>query len=97
MRRGTIVSKHSPKDILGAVNKKTGKNITEQQVKKLASGVTPSTIKNEDELRRLVKQVAAMAKVPLTEKTMNDIVAAVKSSGMNMGSLESLMSMMMKK
>ncbi|MCM3747389.1 stage VI sporulation protein F [Paenibacillus pasadenensis] len=91
------MSKHSPKDILGAVNKKTGKNITEQQVKKLASGVTPSTIKNEDELRRLVKQVAAMAKVPLTEKTMNDIVAAVKSSGMNMGSLESLMSMMMKK
>ncbi|OXM16664.1 stage VI sporulation protein F [Paenibacillus herberti] len=87
----------TPKDILGAVNKKTGKNITENQVKKLASAVTPNTIKNEDELRRLVKQVALMAKVPLTEKTMNDIVSAVKSSGMNMGSLESLMKVMIKK
>ncbi|ASS65112.1 Stage VI sporulation protein F [Paenibacillus sp. RU4T] len=92
-----MVSKHSPKDILGAVNKKTGKNITENQVKKIASGVTPETIQSEEELRKLVKQVASMAKVPVSEQTMNDIVKAVKASGMNMGNLETLMKMMIKK
>lgn len=86
-----------PKDILGAVNKKAGKNITENQVKKIASTITPETMQNEDELRKLIKQVAIMAKVPITEQTMNDIVKAVTSTGMNMGSLEKLMKMMVKK
>lgn len=91
------MNKDFSKDVLGAVSKKTGKAISEQAVKKIASGVTPSTLSNEEELRRLVKQVAAMAKVPVTEATINDIVKAVKSSGMSLGSIESLMKMMLKK
>lgn len=91
------MNKDFGKDVLGAVNKKTGKAISPQQVNKLASGVTPNTLQNEEELRRLVKQVASMAKVPVTDSTVNDIVKAVKTSGLSMNSIESLMKMMMKK
>lgn len=85
------------KDALNAINKKTGKNITEGSVKKLASTVKPSTMQNEAELRKLIKQVSAMAKVPVTESTINEIVSAVKKSGMNPNNMEALMKMMMKK
>ncbi|MCQ6558047.1 stage VI sporulation protein F [Paenibacillus mendelii] len=88
--------KNLSKDVLSAVNKKTGKVISENAVKKLASGVTAQTMQNEAELRQLIKQVAAMAKVPVAEGTINDIVSAVKKSGMTMGNVEALMKMMMK-
>ncbi|GIO42855.1 MULTISPECIES: stage VI sporulation protein F [Paenibacillus] len=85
------------KDALNAINKKTGKNITEGAVKKLAGTVKPSTMQNEAELRKLIKQVSSMAKVPVTESTVNEIVAAVKKSGMNPSNMEALMKMMLKK
>ncbi|WP_219836520.1 stage VI sporulation protein F [Paenibacillus sp. R14(2021)] len=85
------------KDVLSAVNKKTGKIVTENAVKKLASGVTADTMQDEDELRKLIQSVSAMAKVPVSEKTINDIVGAVKKSGMNMGNMEMLMKLMLKK
>lgn len=85
------------KDALNAINKKTGKNITEGAVKKLAGTVKPSTMQNEAELRKLIKQVSSMAKVPVTEGTVNEIVAAVKKSGMNPSNMEALMKLMLKK
>ncbi len=85
------------KDLLGAVNKKTGKAISENQVKKIASGVNPGTLQSEAQIRQLVKQVSAMAKVPVSEETVKEIVSAVKKSGMNMNNLESLIKMMVKK
>ncbi|WP_341278178.1 stage VI sporulation protein F [Paenibacillus sp. FSL H8-0537] len=91
------MGKNISKDVLGAINKKTGKNISENSVKKLASGVTDSTMQNEAELRKLIKQVSEMAKVPVAESTINDIVKAVKATGMNMNSMESLVKMMIKK
>ncbi|PZD93735.1 hypothetical protein DNH61_23120 [Paenibacillus sambharensis] len=90
------MSKNISKDVLNAVKKKTGRPISEKAVKKLASGVTPKTMQSEAELRKLIKQVSAMAKVPVTEETVNEIVSAVKKSGMNMNNMESLMKMMMK-
>lgn len=86
-----------PKDLLGAVNKKTGKKITENSIKKIASGVTPSTVHNEAQLRQLIKQVSAMANVPVSEDTIKEIIGAVKKSGMSLNSLESLIKMMVKK
>ncbi|MDF2835545.1 MAG: hypothetical protein K0Q63_1185 [Paenibacillus sp.] len=91
------MSKGIPKDVLGAINKKAGKNISENAVKKLASGVDANTMQNEAELRKLVKQVADMAKIKVPESTVNDIVKAVKASGMNPSSMESLVKMMLKK
>ncbi|MBH5317972.1 stage VI sporulation protein F [Paenibacillus sp. GSMTC-2017] len=91
------MSKDIPKDVLGAINKKTGKNISENTVKKLASGVDAKTLQNEAELRKLIKQVSDMAKIKVPESTVNDIVKAVKSSGMSPSSMETLVKMMMKK
>ncbi|MBG9793620.1 hypothetical protein ABD76_14440 [Paenibacillus dendritiformis] len=86
-----------PKEALNKINKKAGKNITENQIKKLAGSVKPSTLQSEAQLRQLIKQVAAVAKLPVTEATINDIVSAVKKSGMNPNNMEALMKMMMKK
>lgn len=91
------MSRNIPKDALNAINRKTGKHITESAVKKLASTVKPTTMQNEDQLRQLIKQVSAMANVPVSESTIKDIVSAVKKSGMNTQSMETLMQMMMKK
>lgn len=85
------------KDALNAINKKTGKKITEGAVKKLASTVKPSTLQNEDQLRTLIKQVSAMAKIPVSEETIQEIVNAIKKSGMNPSNMEAIMKMMMKK
>jgi uncharacterized protein YpuA (DUF1002 family) len=85
------------KDLLGAVNKKTGKKFSENAVKKIASGVTAETLQSETQIRQLVKQVSAMAKVPVTEETTQEIVNAVKRSGLNLNNLESLIKMMIKK
>ena len=89
--------KNLPKDVLNVIKKKTGKPISENQVKKLASNVTSKTLQSEAELRKLIKQVSAMANVPVSENTVNDIVSAVKKSGMNMNNMESLIKMMLKK
>ncbi|WP_169081829.1 stage VI sporulation protein F [Paenibacillus sp. PL91] len=91
------MAKDFSKDILSSINKKTGKSITESSVKKLASGVTAETMQDEAELRKLIKQVSDMAKVKVTESTVNDIVKAVKASGMSASNMEALMKMMIKK
>ncbi|WP_454191837.1 stage VI sporulation protein F [Paenibacillus sp. Marseille-Q7038] len=88
---------HISKDALNAINKKTGKKISEGAVKKLASTVKPSTLQNEDQLRTLIKQVSAMAKIPVSEETIQEIVNAIKKSGMNPSNMEAIMKMMMKK
>ncbi|OMF35174.1 hypothetical protein BK133_10690 [Paenibacillus sp. FSL H8-0548] len=91
------MAKDFSKDILNSINKKTGKSISENSVKKLASGVTAETMTDEAELRKLIKQVSEMAKVKVAESTVNDIVKAVKASGMSASNMESLMKMMIKK
>ncbi|WP_123040818.1 stage VI sporulation protein F [Cohnella candidum] len=91
------MDKKLSKDILGVVNQKTGKNITENSIKKIANTVTPDTLQNETQLRALIKQVSQMANVPVSEETIKEIVSAVKKSGLNMSNLEGLMKMMIKK
>ncbi|MCU6710025.1 stage VI sporulation protein F [Paenibacillus sp. J5C_2022] len=91
------MSKGIPKDVLSAINKKAGKNISENAVKKLAGTVDANTFSDEAELRKLIKRVADMAKIKVPDSTMNDIVKAVKASGMSPSSMESLIKMMIKK
>ncbi|OGX68267.1 MAG: hypothetical protein A2189_03410 [Paenibacillus sp. RIFOXYA1_FULL_44_5] len=85
------------KDVLNIVKKKTGKQIAEKDIYKLASGVKPSTVQNEDQLRKLIKQVSEMANVPVAESTVNEIVQAVKQSGLNTTNMESIMKTILKK
>lgn len=89
--------KNISKEVLQTVKQKTGKNISPQQIQKLASGVKPSTIKSEKQLKQLIKQVGAMAGIAVPESTMNEIVKAVKKSGVNPNNLEQMMKMIMKK
>lgn len=91
------MSRDFSKDALNAINKKAGKNITESAVKKLASTVKPGTTQNEAQLRQLIKQVSSMAKVPVSEATVQEIVNAVKKGGAGSSTMESLMKMMLKK
>ena len=89
--------KELSKDVLNTVKKKSGKNVSEKDIYKLASGVKPSTVQSEKQLRQLIKQVSNMVKVPVSESTINEIVSAVQKSGMNPNNMEALMKMMMKK
>lgn len=83
------------KDVLKAVKSKTGKSVSEKDIQKLASGVKPSTVQNEAQLRQLIKQVASLVNVPVSEQTINEIVQAVKGSNLNPNNMEALMKMMM--
>ncbi|MGG1876923.1 MULTISPECIES: stage VI sporulation protein F [Paenibacillus] len=91
------MNKSFHKEVLNAINKKSGKKISSGAVNKLASTVKPSTLQNEAQLRKLIKQVSAMANIPVSEETVKEIVAAVKKSGMNPNNMESLMKMMLNK
>lgn len=93
----TLGNKNISKEVLQAVNKKTGKHISPQQIQKLASGVKPSTVKNERQLRKLIKEVGAVAGVPVPESTVKEIVKSVKKSGVNPNNLEQMMKSIMKK
>ena len=90
------MSKNNSKDVLSAINKKTGKNISPNAVQKLANKVSSSTLNSEAELRKLIKQVANIANIKVTDQTMEDIVKAVKASGMSTSNMESLIKMMLK-
>jgi len=83
-------SKDISKDVLNAVKRKTGKNITDKEIKNVASGVGPSTIKSEQQLRQLIKQVSKMANVPVAEATVQELVGAIKKSSINPNNMEQM-------
>ncbi|UUZ79468.1 stage VI sporulation protein F [Paenibacillus sp. P26] len=89
--------KNMPKDVLNVVKKKTGKTVSEKDIYKLASGVKPSTMQSDAQLRQLIKQVSGLVNIPVSEQTMNELIQAIKSSKMNTNNMEQLMKMIMKK
>lgn len=91
-----MADKNTPKDVLNVVKKKTGKSIDEKDIYKLASGVKPSTMQNEAQLRQLIKQVSSLVNVPVSESTINEIIQSVKGSK-NGNTLEQLMKLLSKK
>lgn len=90
-------NKDISKDVLNVVKKKTGKSVTSKDIEKLASGVNPSTLQSETQLRQLIKQVSGLVNVKVSEETINDIVQAVKSSKLDSNNMQQLMNMMMGK
>lgn len=87
--------KDMSKDVLKAVKSKTGKSVTQKDIHKLASNVKPGTMQSEEQLRQLIKQVASLVNVPVSEQTTSEIVKAVKGSNLNPNNMEALMKMMM--
>ncbi|MNP70057.1 hypothetical protein D3C76_1662410 [compost metagenome] len=51
-------------------------------------------MQSEDQLRQLIRQVASLVNVPVSESTMNDIIKAVKGSNLNPNNMDALMKMM---
>lgn len=91
------MDKKLSKEVLGVVTKKTGRKISEDALKRIADGVTPSTLQSEKQIRQLVKQVSAISGVPVSEATIREIVGAVQNSGLNPNALEAMMKSMLKK
>lgn len=89
--------KNLSKEVLNKIKQKSGKNVSSKDIQKLAGGVKASTMQNEAQLRQLIKQVSQMANVPVSPATENEIVQAIKSSGLNPKSLEDMMSAMLGK
>ncbi|NHW34169.1 stage VI sporulation protein F [Paenibacillus aceris] len=85
------------KDVLNVVKKKTGKSVSPKDIERLASGVKPSTLQSETQLRQLIKQVSGLVNVKVSEETINDIIQAVKSSKLDSNNMQQLMNMMMGK
>ncbi|KEQ26108.1 MULTISPECIES: stage VI sporulation protein F [Paenibacillus] len=92
-----MADKNMPKDVLNVVKKKTGKSVSEKDIYKLASGVKPSTLQSDTQLRQLIKQVAGLVNVPVSDQTTNELIQAIKSSKVSTDNLEQLMKMIMKK
>lgn len=92
-----MVKRNVSGDVLKLVNHKTGKKINQSDVKKLAGKVNQSTVQNEAQLRKLIKQVGALVNVKVSEQLTNEIVQAVRKSGMNPNNLEQMIRMMAKK
>lgn len=90
------MSKDLSKDVLGAIKRKTGKNITTNSVGKIASTVQPNTLENEAELKKLIRRVADMANIKLSDAKLNEVAKTIQSSGMKTSNLEALMKMMIK-
>jgi uncharacterized protein YpuA (DUF1002 family) len=84
------------KDVLNVVKKTTGKQLTEQAIKKIADGVTQKTIQDGAELRKLIDKVSKLVNIPVSNETANQIIKAVKQTG-NIEQLENMMKKMMKK
>jgi hypothetical protein len=85
------------KNVLNTVKKKTGKAVTEQDISNLASGVSPSTMKSEKQLRDLIDSVAGLVGAKVSEETIREIIQAVKSSKMDSSNMTQLMGALLKK
>jgi hypothetical protein len=60
------------KDIFGKIKQKT--NISEQQIKAVASSIKPGDLKDEKKVRALVQRIAAMVGVPFPKEKEDQIV-----------------------
>jgi len=89
-----MVKRNVSSDVLKLVNNKTGKKVSPNAVKKLAGKVNQSTMQDEAQLRKLIKQVGALVNVKVSEQLTNEIVQAVRKSGMNPNNLEQMIKMM---
>jgi uncharacterized protein YpuA (DUF1002 family) len=97
MRKGSIMSREEiSKDVLNVVKKATGKQLSEQSLKTIASGVNQKTIQDGAELRKLIDKVSKLVNVPVSKETANEIIKAVQKTG-NIEQLENMMKTMMKK
>jgi hypothetical protein len=84
------------KDVLNAVKNTTGKQLSEQSLKTIASGINQKTLQDGEELGKLIDKISKLVNIPVSNETANEIINTVKKTG-NIEQLENMMKMMMKK
>jgi uncharacterized protein YpuA (DUF1002 family) len=84
------------KDVLNVVKKATGKKLSEQSIKKIASGISQKTLQDGAELRKLIDKVSKLVNIPVSNELANEIIKAVKKTG-TIDQLEKTMKQMMNK
>jgi uncharacterized protein YpuA (DUF1002 family) len=92
-----MTNKDLSKDVLNVVKKKTGKSVTEKDIYKIASGVKPSTVQSDAQLRQLITQVSGLVNIKVSEATIQEIIKAVKNSKLDTGNIQQLMDMILGK
>jgi len=92
-----MTSRDMSKNVLNSVKKKTGKSVSEQDINELASGVKPSTMKSDKQLRELIESVADLVGANVSEEMIREIIQAVKSSNLEGSNLTQMMGALMKK
>jgi hypothetical protein len=81
-------------NVFDQVKKKT--NISEQQLKSVASKISPQDLKDENKVRDLIAQVAAIAKVPVSKEKEDQIVGFLVKNKINPQQMQSMIQMFMK-
>jgi uncharacterized FlaG/YvyC family protein len=84
------------KDVLNVVKKATGKKLSEQSIKKIASGISQKTLQDGAELRKLIDKVSKLVNIPVSNELANEIIKVVKKTG-TIDQLEKTMKQMMNK
>ena len=85
----------SSNDILKKVNSRIGKNITSQDIQKVAKQVNATTLKNEQQLRDLVKSVGEMAGMKVPSKITDDIVKSLQGGTINPSQMDKMLKQVM--
>ena len=84
-------------DVLSAVQRRTGKAISKDSLRKIAGTVTPETTDSDRQLRRLIEQVSKVAGVRVTEETMQDLIRTIRNNKVSPANMMSLLKQMNKK
>lgn len=92
-----LLNKPISKEALNLIKKRTGKSVSEKDIKKIANHVKPSTTQSESQLRDLIKQVSSLVNIKVSEQTTNDMIRAIKSSKIDAQNIQHLMHMMTSK
>jgi hypothetical protein len=81
-------------NVFDQVKKKT--NVSEQQLKSVASNLSANDLKDETKVRALIAQVAALAKVPVSKEKEDQIVNFLVKNKVNPQQMQSMIQMFMK-
>jgi hypothetical protein len=81
-------------NVFDQVKNKT--NVSEQQLKSVASGLNPQDLKDEKKVRALIAQIASLAKVPVSKEKEDQIVNFLVKNKVNPQQMQSMIQMFMK-
>lgn len=82
------------KDIFSKIKQKT--NVSEQQIKSVASSIKPGDLKDEQKVRALVQRIAAMVGVPFPKEKEDQIVQMFVNQKINPHQMKSVIQTFMK-